>query len=148
MFGKIMTWLDLYGHGIGVTYRGDTFFKTKLGGFFSLVTYVLVIINTLNLIQAYAKKSDQVENYQATKQRTSSVEPFNVQSEYFIPAMWTIGYFPPSIGSWKAYLVENSIANILTDPIALNIVPCDETVKSLANLSYPEEKDNEFLQLI
>ena len=58
MFGSILTALDLFGHGVGVTYRGDSVYKTKLGGFFSLATYVLVIINTLNLIESYVQKTD------------------------------------------------------------------------------------------
>ena len=44
---------DIYGHQVGINYRGDNFYRTKLGTFFTLVTYVLIIFNVLSSIQAF-----------------------------------------------------------------------------------------------
>ena len=47
---NLLKWLDIYGHKVNVNYKGEEKFTTNLGGLFSLVTIVLVIINTFNLI--------------------------------------------------------------------------------------------------
>ena len=40
---------DIFGHSIGVHYRGDESFKTRLGSFCTLVTYVLIMFNVTTL---------------------------------------------------------------------------------------------------
>ena len=50
MKNNLLKWLDIYGHNVNVNYKGEDKFKTNLGGLFSLVTIVLIIINTLNLM--------------------------------------------------------------------------------------------------
>ena len=50
--------LDKFGHPIGVTYRGDTEFKTRLGGFITLLTYVLVILYTTEKVTEFFDKSN------------------------------------------------------------------------------------------
>ena len=49
-FGKLLKWLDIYGHQVQMNYRGDGMFKTNVGGLLSLATVVLVIINTVSLV--------------------------------------------------------------------------------------------------
>ena len=41
---------DLYGHSIGVHYKGSGSYQTRLGGVCTIATYVLIFINFLNLI--------------------------------------------------------------------------------------------------
>ena len=36
--------LDIFGHAIGVHYRGRDAFKTRLGAFCTIATYVLIAI--------------------------------------------------------------------------------------------------------
>ena len=45
-FEKLLVGQDIYGQPIGVHYRGDGYFKTKLGALVTLAAYVLIIINT------------------------------------------------------------------------------------------------------
>ena len=44
---------DIYGHAIGVHYRGRDAYKTCLGSLFTLATYVLMIINLVTLWVAF-----------------------------------------------------------------------------------------------
>ena len=41
--GMLLKSLDIYGHKVGVHYKGESAYKTRVGGFLSLVTYVLVL---------------------------------------------------------------------------------------------------------
>ena len=60
--------LDIFGHKVGVHYKGEDAYKTKFGGLLSLATYVLVVIQTLNLFSAYVDHSAQTENFVRIKQ--------------------------------------------------------------------------------
>ena len=51
--------LDMYGHAIGVTYRGGGKYKTRCGALVTLITYVLMSINTLSLLIAFNDGSKQ-----------------------------------------------------------------------------------------
>ena len=51
--------LDMYGHAIGVTYRGSDKYKTNLGALVTLVTYILMTINLLSLLVAFNDGSKQ-----------------------------------------------------------------------------------------
>lgn len=56
--------LDIYGHKIGVHYNGSDAYKTKVGAFISLGTFVMVAINTFNLITDYTEVVNaQEENF-------------------------------------------------------------------------------------
>ena len=59
--------LDMYGHTIGVTYRGGDKYKTRCGALVTIATYVLIIINTLSLLVAFNDGSNQEELVQSTK---------------------------------------------------------------------------------
>ena len=50
---------DIYGHKIGINYKGSGAYKTKLGACFTLATYVLMGINLVTLIQDYINHSRQ-----------------------------------------------------------------------------------------
>ena len=56
--------VDIFGHPIKINYRGSDTYKTKLGAFVTLLTYALIIFNTITLIQAFLDHSNQEENNQ------------------------------------------------------------------------------------
>ena len=41
---------DIFGHHIGVTYKGDSTLKTGLGAFVTLAYYILALVNLGELI--------------------------------------------------------------------------------------------------
>ena len=44
---------DIYGHAIGVHYKGEDKFKTYLGSFCTLAVYVLMFVNLTTLIVSF-----------------------------------------------------------------------------------------------
>ena len=62
IFGLLLR-LDIYGHKIGVNYRGEDMYRTKFGGFLTLATYTLVAIHTIKLVSNFLDHSAQTENY-------------------------------------------------------------------------------------
>ena len=83
---------DIYGYVIGVHYKGLGAFKTRLGAFLTLATYVLMIVNLLTLLQAFQDGSLQTETQQVTK-----IDRFNAEdivlSENSVKLMYAV--FPP-----------------------------------------------------
>ena len=61
--GKLFTGLDMYGHKIGVNYEGSDHFRTKLGAVVTLITYVLILINALNIGTQFVNDDNQKEIY-------------------------------------------------------------------------------------
>ena len=47
---KLLKSQDIYGRAIGVHYDGEDTHKTRLGGLVSIVTYILGLITTYNLL--------------------------------------------------------------------------------------------------
>ena len=60
---SLLASLDIYGHQVGVHYKGEDAYKTKFGGLLTLITYVLVFIQTLNLITDFVEHSAQTEKF-------------------------------------------------------------------------------------
>ena len=50
---KFLVDQDIYGHKIGVQYRGSDAYKTKTGSTFTLATYVLMCFNLFSLMLAF-----------------------------------------------------------------------------------------------
>ena len=53
----------MYGHVIGVHYKGRGSYQTRLGAFLTLATYVLMIVNFVTLIVAFQDGSKQDEKF-------------------------------------------------------------------------------------
>ena len=48
---------DMYGHAIGVHYRGSDAYQTRLGALCTLVTYALMLVNLITLSTAFSDGS-------------------------------------------------------------------------------------------
>ena len=55
---------DIYGHAIGVQYRGSTEYKTLLGSFCTLGAYALMIMQLVFLVTVFIDGSNQTEKTQ------------------------------------------------------------------------------------
>ena len=55
---------DMYGHVIGVNYRGSGTYQTRLGSLCTLATYILMLISFGELLIAYNDGSKQEEKSQ------------------------------------------------------------------------------------
>ena len=58
MIGGILNNIDIYGHAIGVHYRGSGTYTTRLGGFLTLVTLTLICINGVGLFTQFIDHSN------------------------------------------------------------------------------------------
>ena len=54
---KLLKSQDIYGRAIGVHYDGEDTHKTRLGGIATIMTYVLCLINTYNLLVQFVDGS-------------------------------------------------------------------------------------------
>ena len=61
---NFLTGFDIYGHGIGVHHDGSGAYKTRLGAFLTLATFIVMIVNMTNLSIAFYTGSDQSEKAQ------------------------------------------------------------------------------------
>ena len=48
---------DIYGHAIGVNYKGSGVYQTWLGAICTLITYSLMLLNLTNLMTAFSDGS-------------------------------------------------------------------------------------------
>ena len=65
---EIIVGQDVYGHVIGVHYKGSGSYQTKLGALVTLVTYVLMTVNMVTLfIEFNDVSSSQDEKFQSEK---------------------------------------------------------------------------------
>ena len=55
---KKLTGFDIFGHQVGVTYRGDMTYRTNLGGAFSVLSFILLAIYTVMQVTSYVNVSD------------------------------------------------------------------------------------------
>ena len=62
--------LDFYGHSVGVHYRGSGTYKTKFGALCSLLTVVLVLMNTVDVFDKFIYNTGQTVFYQRVKVET------------------------------------------------------------------------------
>ena len=52
-FGRFLVDFDMFGHQIGVKYRGRGAYKTRVGACVTFVTYFFMLINLISLIEAF-----------------------------------------------------------------------------------------------
>ena len=74
-FERMIVNYDIFGHAIGVHYRGSGAFKTRLGAFCTIVTKVLIIVNLVSLFIAFRDGSNQKEKTQVTTLDRFNDEP-------------------------------------------------------------------------
>ena len=79
--------LDFYGHPVGVHYRGSGAFSTKLGALCSLITVVLILINTVDIWKRFVYKTDQSESFFRLKTDTQGIEPLVFAEQQIIFAL-------------------------------------------------------------
>ena len=96
--------IDIFGHPISVNYRGEDTFKTRLGAFFTIVVYTLMIFNLVQLSIAYVDGSKQEEKNRVQLFDRNQAGPFNLAENHFevriLPNVFS--YLPPRIGEYVA----------------------------------------------
>ena len=105
---KFMKKQDIYGRAIGVHYDGEDTHKTLLGGCVTIVTTILVLIGTINLIIQFVDKSAQKEGFSYIKEDTLGMELQPLKENDFDFVLAEVMPVPENIGRWKAYQLHNN----------------------------------------
>ena len=93
----------MYGHPVGVHYRGNAAYKTALGGILTLATFILICINTADLAIQYFDNSAQKESENTIKEDLLYMEPIHLDENFLQISLVHYGARPPpKIGVWKA----------------------------------------------
>ena len=70
-FSDFITSFDIFGHPVGVNYKGEDTFKTRVGAFCTIGMYVLTILSLNSMINAFNDNS-KLE----TSTQQSTFDPF------------------------------------------------------------------------
>ena len=49
-FDEFFVKLDIFGHPVGVLYRGKDRYRTRCGSIFTIATYMLILMNSIKLL--------------------------------------------------------------------------------------------------
>ena len=120
--GDFITSLDIFGHPIGINYRGEGTFKTLLGSFCTVLITVLMTINTVTLTTAYRDNSKLERSTQQTTYVPFDESAFNF-TDYQTEITITISNLPKDIGMVNLY--QNKGCQIFE--ISYNITACKES---------------------
>ena len=82
-FGEILKRQDIYGHKISLLYRGEDAFRTKFGGFLTVATYMLILIQSINLLTDFLEHTAQTERYTSVKVDLNSHGPIKLHDSLF-----------------------------------------------------------------
>ena len=98
--------LDIFGHPIGVNYKGNDTFQTKMGAFFTLVVYSLIIINLITLSTDFIAGTKQEEKNGLIYFDRFFDRSYNFQENHLeIEVLPSLNYLiPADYGSFKAHL--------------------------------------------
>ena len=99
--------LDGYGTAVGVHYRGSSSYQTRLGALVSIVTFILMTANLINLTLAFFDGSMQVKTAQTLKYDTFGVKPYNLNEMRFEVQIIVDPPIPPRFGSFNFYQNED-----------------------------------------
>ena len=99
--------LDVFGHKIGVHYKGEEAYKTKIGGLLTLITYTLILIQTTNLFTDFLDNSAQTEQFSRIKQDLVGLDALKLTENQLEIAFIDRfkGSYPPEIGRWEARML-------------------------------------------
>ena len=81
--GETFKSIDIFGHPISVNYRGEDTFKTRLGACFTLIVYLLMIFNLVQLSIAYVDGSNQEEKNRVQLFNRNEAGPYNLAENHF-----------------------------------------------------------------
>ena len=104
--------IDIYGHSIGVHYRGDGSFRTSLGSIFTLITVALVLSYTTIKVRDMVERTSQNERTQSLKIDLDEVGEINMAQNRFTFGFYITDVFlnpttiPKRIGALKAYQIN------------------------------------------
>ena len=104
-FGRFLKNQDMFGHTIGVHYRGDSAYKTRLGALVTFATYFLMLIYLSKLSADFFDGSNQEEKGQRIKIDLFNEGPVILAENYFEIATFVYPPLPNTVG--RLFAVQN-----------------------------------------
>ncbi len=111
--GRVTDYLvgqDIFGFAIGVHYKGSGTYQTKLGALFTMITYILMLVNLVTLLQAFFDGSKQEEKSQTTFVDKFLTDAHNLVEEQFGIVIMSYPPMPENVGSLKAIQRKPKVA--------------------------------------
>ena len=84
---------DIFGHPVGVHYKGDKTYKSSLGALCTLIAYVIMSINFVNLSQSFIENTNQTELANEQKVDEFATEKFYLHEHNI--EIFTVNFFDP-----------------------------------------------------
>ena len=99
--GELFRRLDIFGVKVGVNYKGDDVYRTKLGAFLTMAGYVITLVYVSQLFAAFrdgSKQSDSTRNLLSDQESNEAIT-FEDGSLSF--SLLTLPVIPESVGKFR-----------------------------------------------
>ena len=99
---KFLVNRDIFGQPISVLYKGSDTYKTKLGAICTILTSVLVLVNTIMLTEGFINHTQQTESTQTVQFDQLTAGKFYLEENqvYFRLAIFGVA-IPKETGSFR-----------------------------------------------
>ena len=118
-FWQLLVQQDIYGHAIGLHYKGADSYRTRVGAIVTIITYAFALFYLVQRITEFNDKSTQVENVNTVMTDMFDDPPHLLEDESFNFLLASNITIPENIGKWKASqkfsLPESPLAYITED---------------------------------
>ena len=94
---------DIFGHPIGVHYRGSYTFKTCMGSLCTLATYSLIVYNLMSIMTAFMDGSNQEDKTFFKDYDRFFGDEVSLVENHFEFALIAFPPIIPEIGQFKVY---------------------------------------------
>ncbi len=81
-------------------FEGSSQFRTLFGAFITLIVYVLILINALNIVTDFVNQDNQTEINRRVDAKLSELGPFSLVENDLTLVYWPID---PKVGQLKLY---------------------------------------------
>ena len=102
-FWSLLVQQDIYGHKIGLHYKGRDSYQTKVGSFVTIITYIFIFIFLFKRVTEFIDRSTQVENFRKVKVDLIDDRMHVLDDEEFRFTVSSNLPIKEDIGAWKAY---------------------------------------------
>lgn len=134
---------DMFGHAVGVHYRGSGSYNTRLGVLVTLVTYALMLVNLIQLAIAFKTGSKQGETTQMIKYDRFYSENYNLGELGMSVALMAGLDIPVEVGEFYASAGKNEVREVSLGPCSKELM---EQQKAFWTPRVDAEKAEEYLE--
>ena len=100
--------IDIFGHAIKVNYKGEDAYKTKLGGFCTLIVYALSIYNFVTLLIAFTDNTRMESSVQKNNYSPFDTDDFSL-TDYQTEITLQKPQIPSNIGRIRFFQNRNCL---------------------------------------